>query len=288
MCKSYVAVLAADLQVPDDAVVLRSVLAAGGRGWQSGTSAHHQVTQRRIARAIGTTGVVEVLETGGREEDRSWTEGNNTSYNNRWWRPNVLIWCPSGYLDFSTSSRMILFKYLIAVFLSIHTNVAFGFSYVPQLSGATLESLAWHYFYFATFRLEANLIQIKFILKSGFQTRCPGVQMRCGSVQICFNGGISPNTDEPMGFLLCTGTAAFYCFYLLHYMTALHINHLQKINQSLLQNSNLIRFVTVQTTKKPPGVNLLLSVWTKHLPSTNVAIVFSFFSIVWKPIRRLA
>lgn len=49
------------LQVSNDAVVLWSVQTAGGRGGQLRRSTHHQVTERRVAEAIGTL-VLEIQE----------------------------------------------------------------------------------------------------------------------------------------------------------------------------------------------------------------------------------
>lgn len=53
--------MTSDLQVANDAVLLWSIQAAGGRGRQLRPSAHHQVTQLWVTRAIGTL-VLEVLE----------------------------------------------------------------------------------------------------------------------------------------------------------------------------------------------------------------------------------
>lgn len=53
--------MTSDLQVSNDAVVLWSIQTAGGGGRQLRCSTHHQVTERRVAGAIGTM-VLEVLE----------------------------------------------------------------------------------------------------------------------------------------------------------------------------------------------------------------------------------
>ena len=78
--------MTSDLQVSDDAVVLWSFQAAGGRSRQLRRSTHHQVTERRVAEAIRAV-VLEVLESleglGGREGLEG-LEGLEPSY----WKKN--------------------------------------------------------------------------------------------------------------------------------------------------------------------------------------------------------